>query len=57
MTWKRLMPRTLTMGLKGKTKSTQPLHSPAFSVTFCPDSSIVTEVRSFETVTVMGMVM
>src|ERR1043165_301139 len=57
MRGKRLIPGSLISGLNGKTKSVQPLHSPAFSVTFWPLSSIVTELRSFATVIVIGIEM
>src|SRR4051812_43824443 len=55
--WKRLMPCTLMSGLNGNTNVAQSLHSPGFSVIFCPLSSIAIEFRSFATVIVIGIVM
>src|SRR3954470_23079246 len=57
MRWKRLIPRILISGLNGNTKSVQPLHCPGCSVTVWPLSSIVTELRSFATVIVIGIEM
>jgi hypothetical protein len=51
------MPRSLISGLNGKTKSTQSVHSPGFSVRFWPSTSIWTELRSCATVSVIGIEM
>jgi hypothetical protein len=55
--WKRLTPRTLISGLKGKTKLTQSVHCPARNGTFCPLTAISIDCRSSATLIVIGILM